>query len=107
VDEDASGLTFEEWDPAQAFDKLCRSQPAPMIINSSQLRAACFKLDTVIPPQLEAAARNGMRTRGAGLRQLRGMGSEYGRASSMRMVCPKGLQTTLFAAAGNTLVTFS
>jgi len=47
-----------------------------MIINSSQLRASCFKFDEVIPPQLEAAARSGMRTRGAGLRQLRGMGSE-------------------------------
>jgi hypothetical protein len=49
-----------------------------MIINSSQLRAAGFKLDKVIPPQpdSEAAACNGMRTRGAGLRQLRGMGSE-------------------------------
>jgi len=32
-------------------------EPAPMIINSSQLRAAGFKLDKVIPPQLEAAAR--------------------------------------------------
>jgi len=52
VDEDASGLNFEEWNPAG------------------------FKLDKVIPPQLEAAARSGMRTRGAGLRQFRGMGSE-------------------------------
>jgi len=74
VDEDASGLTFEEWDPAQAVDK--SQEPAPMIINSSQLRAAGFKLDKVIPPQLEAAARSRMRTRAAGLRQLRGMGSE-------------------------------
>ena len=38
MDEDASGLTFEEWDPAQAVDK--SQEPAPMIINSSQLRAA-------------------------------------------------------------------
>ncbi len=43
--------------------------------HSSQLRAVGFKLDKVIPPQLEAAARIGMRTRGASLRQLRGMGS--------------------------------
>ena len=50
-----------------------------MIINSIQLRAAGFNLDKVIPPQLEAAAaRSGMRTRGSGLRQLRGMGSESG-----------------------------
>ena len=74
VDEDASGLTFEEWDPAQAVDK--SQEPASMIINSCQLRAAGSKLDKVIPPQLEAAARSGMRTRGAGLCQLRGMGSE-------------------------------
>jgi hypothetical protein len=47
-----------------------------MIINSSQLRAAGFKLDKVIPPQLESVGRNCMHTRGAGLRQLRGMGSE-------------------------------
>ena len=54
-------------------------EPAPMMINSRQLRAAGFKpvlLEKVIAPQLEAAARSGMRTRGAGLRQLRGMGSE-------------------------------
>jgi hypothetical protein len=47
-----------------------------MIINSSQLRAAGFRLDRVIPRQLEAAARSGMRTQGAGLRQLRGIGSK-------------------------------
>ena len=47
-----------------------------MIINSSQLRAAGFKLDKDIPPQLEAATHSSMRTRGAGLRQLLGMGSE-------------------------------
>ena len=73
VDEDASGLTFEEWNPTQAVDT--SQEPAPMIINSNQLRAAGFKLNKVIPPQLEAAARSGMRTRGAGLCQLRGMGS--------------------------------
>ncbi len=62
VDEDASGLTFEEWNPAQAVDT--SQEPAPMIIRvySSQWRAAGFKLEKVIPPQLEAAARS-MRTR--------------------------------------------
>ena len=74
MDEDSSGLTFVEWYQAQAVDK--SQDPAPMIINASQMRVAGFKLDKVIPPQLEAAARSGMRTRGAGLRQLRGMGSE-------------------------------
>ena len=73
---DASGLTFnsfEKWNPAQAVDT--SQEPAPMIINSSQLRVAGFKLDKVIPSQLEAVGRSGMCTRGAGLRQLRGMGS--------------------------------
>jgi hypothetical protein len=49
VDEDASGLTFEEWDPAQSVDT--SQDPAPLIINSSQLR---FTLDKVIPPQLNS-----------------------------------------------------
>jgi hypothetical protein len=47
-----------------------------MIINSTQLRAAGFKLDKIIPPQLEAAARSCMRTQDAGFRQLLGTGSE-------------------------------
>ena len=45
-----------------------------MIINSSELRAAGFSLRELLPPELEAAARGGMRTRGAGLRELQGMG---------------------------------
>ena len=45
-----------------------------MVINSSELRAAGFKLKEVLPPALEAAARGDMRTRGAGLRSLEGMG---------------------------------
>jgi len=45
-----------------------------MIINSSELRGAGFNLQEVIPPALEAAARSGRRTRGAGLRELEGMG---------------------------------
>ena len=44
------------------------------IINSSELRGADFNLQEVIPPALEAAARSGRRMRGAGLRQLEGMG---------------------------------
>ena len=46
--------------------------PVAMLINSSELRAAGFKLKEVLPPALEAAAR--VRTRGAGLRSLEGMG---------------------------------
>ena len=74
VDEDASGLTFEEWDPASEADT--SQEPVAMIINSSELRAAGFKLKEVLPPQLESAARGGMRTRGAGLRRLQGMGPQ-------------------------------
>jgi hypothetical protein len=51
-------------------------QKQNIYINSSQWRVAGFRLDKVVPPQLEAAALSGMLTRGAGLRQLRGMGSE-------------------------------
>ena len=36
VVEDASGLTFEEWDPTKDADD--SQPPAPMIINSSELR---------------------------------------------------------------------
>jgi hypothetical protein len=45
-----------------------------MMINSSELRAAGFKLKEVLPPALDAAARGDLRTRGAGLRSLEGMG---------------------------------
>jgi len=72
VEEDASGLTFEEWSPTQNADA---SQPlVAMLINSSELRAAGFTLREVIPPALEAAACGGRRRYGAGLRQLQGMG---------------------------------
>lgn len=72
VDEDAAGLTFEEWDPSKDADP--NQPPVAMIINSSELRAAGFKLRELLPVELEAAARAGVRTRGAGLRQLEGMG---------------------------------
>ena len=45
-----------------------------MLINSSDLRAAGFKLKEVLSPTLEASARGDMRTRGSGLRSLEGMG---------------------------------
>ena len=44
------------------------------VFNSSELRGAGFNLQEVIPPELESAARLGRRTRGAGLRQLEGVG---------------------------------
>ena len=70
MEEDASGLTFQEWTP----DVDTSRPPVSMLINSSELRAAGFKLKEVLPPALEAATRGGMRTRGAGLRSLEGMG---------------------------------
>ena len=69
VAEDASGLTFEEWDPTKDVDN--SQPPVAMIINSSELRGAGFNLQEVIPPALEAAARSG---RCAGMRQVEGLG---------------------------------
>ncbi len=57
VDEDVSGLTFEEWDPSADTD--ASQAPVTMIVNSSELRAAGFDLREVIPLQLESAARGG------------------------------------------------
>jgi len=59
VEEDASGLTFEELNPIQDADTL--QPPVAMLINSSELRAAGFTLGEVIPPALEAAARDSRR----------------------------------------------
>jgi hypothetical protein len=47
VDEDTSGLTFEEWDPSADTD--ASEAPVTMIVNSSELRAAGFDLREVIP----------------------------------------------------------
>ena len=63
---------FEEWDPTKDADD--SQPPAPMIINSSELRGADFNLQEGIPPELESAELLGRRTRGAGLRQLEGVG---------------------------------
>ena len=45
--EDASGLTFQEWTP----DVDTSRPPVAMLINSSELRAAGFKLKEVLPLQ--------------------------------------------------------
>jgi hypothetical protein len=57
--------------------RYCTSEaPVAMIVNSSELHAAGFDLREVIPFQLEAAARGGLRrTRGAALNQIHGMGT--------------------------------
>ncbi len=53
VDEDVSGLTFEEWDPSADTD--ASEAPVAMIVNSSELRAAGFDLREVLPLQLDVA----------------------------------------------------
>jgi hypothetical protein len=50
--EDASGLTFDEWDPSADTD--ASQAPVAMIVNSSELRATGVDLREVIPLQLEA-----------------------------------------------------
>ena len=54
VDEDASGLTFEDWDPSADTD--ASEAPVPMIVNSSELRSVGFDLREVMPLQLETEA---------------------------------------------------
>ncbi len=73
IDEDASGLTFEEWDPSADTD--ASKAPVAMIVNFSELRTAGFDLREVIPLQLEAVTRGGRRTRGAAFKQIHGMGT--------------------------------
>jgi hypothetical protein len=46
VDEDASGLTFEEWDPSVDTDT--SESPVTMIVNSSVLYGTGFDLREVI-----------------------------------------------------------
>ena len=70
VEEDASGLTFQEWTP----DVDTSRPPVAMLINSSELWAAGFKLKEVLTTSLEVATPGGMNTRGVGLRSLEGMG---------------------------------
>ena len=73
VDEDTSGLTFDEWDPSEDTDT--SQAPVAMIVNSSEFHTAGFDLREVIPLQLEAAARGGRRTCGATLKPIHGMGT--------------------------------
>ena len=57
MEEDASDLTFEEWDLTQDVDASLSSVAMP--INSLELRAADFTLREAIPPALEAAVCSG------------------------------------------------
>ena len=70
MEEDESGLTFQEWTPDVDTSRLS----VTVLINLSELRAAGFKFKEVLPPTLETDARGGMHTRGSGLRSLEGMG---------------------------------
>ena len=70
VEEDESGLTFQEW----TSDVDTSRTPVTILINSSELRTAGFNLKEVLSVALEAAARGGMCTWGEGLRSLEGMG---------------------------------
>ncbi len=49
MEEDVSGLTFQEWTP----DVDTSRPPVVMLINSSELRDTGFKLKEVLPPPLE------------------------------------------------------
>jgi hypothetical protein len=55
VDEDVSGLTFEEWDPSTNTD--ASKAPVAMIVNSSEMCVVGFDLREVIPLQFEVVTR--------------------------------------------------
>jgi hypothetical protein len=73
VDDDLSGLTFQEWDPSAGSDDTIA--PVAMLVNSSELRAADFPITEVSPIQLDTVAHGGRRTRGAVVRKLKGVGN--------------------------------
>ncbi len=73
VAHDASGLTFQEWDPSAGTDDT--SAPVAMLVNSSELRAADFPLAEVRPLHLDAVSRGDRRTLGAAVRKLQGVGN--------------------------------
>ena len=54
--------------------KAPQGRSAEMIINSSELRGAGFRLQELIPPQLQCLAKSRNRRSGAGLKQLQGVG---------------------------------
>ena len=73
VDEDASGLTFEEWDPSEDTDD--SQSPVAMIVNSSELSSTGFDLREVIPLQLETVTSGDRCTCGVVPKQIHGMGT--------------------------------
>ncbi len=73
MDEDVSGLTFEEWDPSVDTD--ASKAPVSMIVNSSELCSAGFNLREVMSVQLETSVCGGRCTSGSALKQIHGMGT--------------------------------
>ncbi len=73
MNEDVSGLTFEEWDPSADTD--ASEGPVAMIVNSSELYVTGFDLREVIPLQLETVTCGGQCTRGAVLKHIHSMGT--------------------------------
>jgi hypothetical protein len=71
VDDDLSGLTFQEWYPSAGSDDT--SAPVAMLVNSSELRATDFPLTEMSPLQLDVVAHGGRRTRGAAVRKFQGV----------------------------------
>ena len=73
ADDDASGCTFIEWDPAKGTAP--GAPPAALLFNSSKLRRVFThtQFKAPMPPALEGAGRI-RRTRGAVLRQVEGVG---------------------------------
>ncbi len=71
VDEDDSGLTFEEWDPSEDTD--VSQAPVTMIVKSSEFHTEGFDLREVIPLQLESVDCGGRWTCGTVLNQIHGM----------------------------------
>jgi hypothetical protein len=72
VDDDVSGLTFQEWDPSTGSDDT--SAPVAMLVNSSELSAADFPLTEVRSLQLDTVTRGGRRTSGTTVRKIQGVG---------------------------------
>ena len=58
VEEDESGLTFQEWTP----DVDTSHPPVAMLMNSSELRVSGFKFKEVFPPELEGVDRGCLHT---------------------------------------------
>ena len=71
VDDDASGRTFVEYNPATMGKK--GAPPVELLFNSCKLRGvfSAEKFKALVPPALEGAGRT--RTRGAAVRELQGV----------------------------------